>query len=66
MRGCAGTSRILGEIWGISRGQIAHLDQNNENFDEDNLVFLCLEHHDEYDSKTRTSKGLRLEEVKRW
>jgi hypothetical protein len=50
----------------IKKGQIAHLDGDNENFDEENLVFLCLEHHDEYDSSTRLSKGLREKEVKRW
>ncbi len=50
----------------VQKGQIAHLDQNNENSDEDNLVFLCLQHHDEYDSKTSQSKGLREDEVRHW
>lgn len=50
----------------IKEGQIAHLDQDHENADEDNLVFLCLEHHDEYDGKTSVSKGLRESEVRRW
>lgn len=50
----------------IKRGQIAHLDQDHENADESNLVFLCLEHHDEYDGKTSVSKGLRENEVRRW
>lgn len=50
----------------IRKGQIAHLDQNNENADEDNLVWLCLEHHDEYDGSTSVSKGLRESEVRRW
>ncbi|MCA9008496.1 MAG: hypothetical protein KDB01_02060 [Planctomycetaceae bacterium] len=50
----------------LKKGQIAHLDQNHENADEDNLVFLCLEHHDEYDGKTSVSKGLRESEVRRW
>jgi hypothetical protein len=48
------------------KSQLAHLDGDNENFAEDNLVFLCLEHHDEYDSTTRLSKGLREQEVRRW
>src|SRR5262245_59790975 len=48
------------------KGQLAHLDWDNENSVEDNLVFLCLEHHDEYDSTPRQSKGLRQLEVKRW
>jgi hypothetical protein len=29
-------------------------------------VFLCLEHHDEYDSQSRQSKGLLLEEVREY
>lgn len=50
----------------VVKGQIAHLDQNRENDDEDNLVFLCYDHHDEYDSRTSTSKGLREGEIRRW
>ena len=45
------------------KGQIAHLDHNPNNSAFDNLVYLCLEHHDEYDSQTSQSKGLLLEEV---
>ncbi|PSB23658.1 hypothetical protein C7B82_30810 [Stenomitos frigidus ULC18] len=48
----------------IKHGQIAHLDQNNTNADVDNLVFLCLHHHDEYDSKTSQSKGMTVGEVR--
>jgi hypothetical protein len=50
----------------VKRGQIAHLDRNNENSSESNLVFLCLEHHDEYDGKTSVSKALREDEVRHW
>src|SRR5436305_3601972 len=50
----------------VKKGQLAHLDGDNENFAEDNLAFLCLEHHDEYDSIPRISKGLREQEVRRW
>lgn len=46
------------------KGQIAHLDGNPANTDFDNLVFLCMPHHDEYDSTTRQSKGLTSHEVK--
>src|ERR1044072_2588604 len=45
-------------------GQIAHLDHNNTNNAEDNLAFLCFDHHDEYDSKTSQRKGLTEGEVK--
>jgi hypothetical protein len=48
------------------KGQIAHLDQNPENNAIDNLAWLCLEHHDEYDSRTSQSKGLTIGEVKRY
>lgn len=50
----------------VQKGQIAHLDQDNDNADEDNLVFLCFDHHDEYDGKTSQSKGLREAEVRKW
>jgi len=50
----------------VQKGQIAHLDQNNQNAQEGNLVFLCLEHHDEYDGTTRIAKGLTEAEVKTW
>lgn len=49
---------------GVKRGQIAHLDRSRENNRPDNLVFLCLEHHDEYDSRTSQSKNLTATEVK--
>jgi hypothetical protein len=50
----------------VQKGQIAHLDGNNENASEDNLVFLCFDHHDEYDGTPRLAKGLRPGEVKHW
>lgn len=48
------------------RGQIAHLDHDPGNNDPDNLAFLCLDHHDAYDTRTSQSKGLTMEEVKRY
>jgi hypothetical protein len=50
----------------IKQGQIAHLDRNRENNQEDNLAFLCLIHHDQYDTKTSQSKGITQPEVKRY
>lgn len=50
----------------VIKGQIAHLDHDNTNNKLDNLAFLCLDCHDEYDSKTSQSKGLTLQEVKRY
>jgi hypothetical protein len=46
------------------KGQIAHLDKNPANDKPDNLAFLCLNHHDEYDSITSQSKSIQKTEVK--
>ncbi|MBI4621414.1 MAG: hypothetical protein HY739_14865 [Desulfobacterales bacterium] len=46
------------------RGQIAHLDRDPSNCRTDNLAFLCLDHHDEYDSGTSQSKSIQISEVK--
>jgi hypothetical protein len=48
------------------RGQITHLDRDSSNRKLDNLAWMCIPHHDEYDSKTRQSKGLTQAEVKRY
>lgn len=45
-------------------GQIAHLDQDSLNSKFENLVYLCLDHHDKYDSSTSQSKGYTKKEVK--
>ncbi|HEY0556820.1 MAG TPA: hypothetical protein VGG20_21365 [Thermoanaerobaculia bacterium] len=57
---CFGLNRDAG----IKAGQIAHLDQDPSNNDPDNLAFLCFDHHDAYDSKTRQSKNFTESEVK--
>ncbi len=46
--------------------QIAHIDRKRNNDSPDNLIPLCLEHHDEYDSRTSQSKGITEEEVRRY
>lgn len=48
------------------QGQIAHLDHDPNNNDLDNLAYLCLRHHDRYDSTTSVSKGLSSGEVKHY
>ena len=50
----------------VKQGQIAHLDRDNTNYDLDNLAFICLPHHDQYDGKTSQSKALRESEVKKF
>lgn len=47
----------------IKKGQIAHLDGDRTNDSPGNLVFLCLAHHDEYDSRTSQSKNFTKDEV---
>jgi len=46
------------------RVQIAHIDHDPSNAASDNLVPLCLDHHDEYDSTTRQSKGVMPHELR--
>jgi hypothetical protein len=46
-------------------GQIAHIDRDPSNADEDNLVFLCLPHHSEYDSKSSQHKNYTQVELKK-
>ena len=47
-------------------GQLAHLDRDASNNTAENLAFLCLAHHDEYDSKTSQRKNLTIGEVKHY
>ncbi len=48
----------------LKKGQVAHIDHDRTNSVEDNLAFLCLDHHDEYDAKRSQAKGLTEKEVK--
>jgi hypothetical protein len=50
--------------WGQKEGQLAHLDQDPSNCGEDNLAYLCLPHHDDYDTKRRQTKNLTAREAK--
>lgn len=47
------------------KGQIAHLDRRRSNSIEENLAFLCLAHHSEYDSTASQHKNFTVLEVKR-
>jgi hypothetical protein len=59
---CFGLARDLE----LKQGQVAHLDQARTNHKLDNLAFLCLAHHDAYDSRTSQSKGFTASEVRRF
>lgn len=48
----------------VKRGQIAHLDQDHANPAESNLVFMCHEHHDMYDTKSKQAKSISIGEVR--
>lgn len=50
----------------LKSGQVAHLDKNSTNNAEENLAFLCLDHHDEYDSLSSQRKNFTIGEVKRF
>jgi len=51
---------------GVKQGQIAHIDRNRANNGLANLAFLCLPHHDEYDTKRSQSKGLQASELRHY
>jgi hypothetical protein len=48
----------------VRQGQIAHLNRDASDSRFENLVFLCFEHHDDYDTKRSQSKGFLPEEVR--
>jgi hypothetical protein len=45
-------------------GQIAHLDGDWTNEAEDNLAWMCMPHHSEYDSTTSQHKNYTIAEIK--
>jgi hypothetical protein len=66
-RRCALCFHLDGDLT-VKDGQIAHIDRNRGNNAEANLAFLCLVHHNQYDTKPSQSKGWRpaeLAEIKR-
>jgi hypothetical protein len=62
-RRCALCFHLKGDLT-EKLGQIAHLDDNPANYAEDNLAFLCMEHHSLYDSKTSQHKNYTVAEMK--
>ena len=53
----------LNANWEEKKGQIAHLNGNKNDNRYKNLVWLCFEHHDEFDSQTSQSKNYTRNEV---
>ncbi|MDE0164334.1 MAG: hypothetical protein OXL36_04465 [Bryobacterales bacterium] len=62
-RRCALCFHLSGTLK-VKMGQIAHVDKNRLNDAEDNLVFLCMDHHTLYDSTTSQHKNFTRQEVK--
>jgi hypothetical protein len=50
----------------VRQGQIAHINRDPSDSRFENLVFLCFEHHDDYDTKRSQSKGFLPEEVRKY
>jgi hypothetical protein len=46
------------------RGQLAHVDRDSSNASKGNAAFLCMPHHDEYDSVPRLTKRITPDELK--
>lgn len=64
-RRCALCFGLNGDLE-IKQGQIAHLDRDRNNNHPENLCFLCLPHHDTYDSRPSQSARFTPEEAKRY
>ena len=47
-------------------GQLAHLDRVSNNNAPENLAYLCLAHHDDYDTDRRQTRNYTAGEVKRY
>ena len=52
------------DIRGRRKGQIAHVNRKSHDSRLGNLVFLCIDHHDEYDSRTSQSKSIKPAELR--
>lgn len=59
---CYGLSRDTS----IKQVQIAHLDKDSSNNSKYNLAILCINHHDQYDSRTSQSKNFTLQEIEQF
>src|ERR1700676_2693725 len=62
-RRCALCFHLNGDLT-EKRGQIAHLDGDRTNSAEDNLAYMCLDHHSLFDSTTKQHNNYTIPEVK--
>jgi hypothetical protein len=51
-------------LYRVKKGQLAHIDKDRANSVAENLVFLCLEHHNDFDSRQSQAKGYTAAELK--
>lgn len=65
-RRCCICFAIDGVVSPTLDGQLAHLDRKRNNNNQDNIAYLCLRHHNQYDSTPSTTTGLRTSEVKQY
>ena len=50
----------------VKKLQISHIDRNHANNSLENLAALCMDHHDEYDTKRSQSKGITMQELRNY
>jgi hypothetical protein len=65
-RRCALCFGLRGELSEKLQGQLAHVDRDHSNSVADNLCYLCLLHHDAYDTKSTQSKNLTEGELRHY
>jgi formate-dependent nitrite reductase cytochrome c552 subunit len=59
---CFGLNRDLT----VKRGQLAHLDHDRTNPNEENVAFLCQDCHAQYDTTSNRVVGFKASEVRRY
>ena len=65
-RRCCVCFCLEGDLGAKTQGQIAHVDHDPANNKLDNLAYLCLRHHDLYDTTQSQSKGITIGELKHY
>jgi len=64
MRRCAFCFAFDDDRTAQPAGQVAHIDRDPENASLENAAYLCLKHHNDYDSKPSQAKRLTPNELK--